>query len=360
MSIPLPQRRSSRSACAIGVAVALSVVGLVADHALSTAATSLPPPPACLQSEQNPTSSSSYEIPIANYIVDGTLTQTSSTGTTEITDINATTCGLLQFPSLRAAIPEADITYQQATLESDGIPVGTVTITASSPSAATTSYAPAPNGGLVFTLAAGTESVLNIGNTGLAAILDAALAALGLSGLTSLLHQLGIPSGLLGLTSSPAKSAAAAPASSPPAGDSPDVTVPKVTLPSLTLPTVTVPKVTVPKVTVPTITVPSVTIPSGSLPAVIQCGIGLTATFTTDPSGGGKALVGSLATGAQGIAYASGLSAIHMTALTATDPNNTSDETFCPLLNSLLRPSTTPATFSAPLDFYSTLTSFSG
>lgn len=244
-------------------AVTLAVAALAAvPTPPAGAATTLPPPPPCPGSAQYPTADPSYGIPIANRIVDGTLTQ----GATQITGINATVCGLLQFPSLSAAIPASAITYQNpATLTAAGIlDSGEVYTSANGPSTATTSDTPAPNGGLIFTLTASTISTLDVG---------------------------AIKVGLL------------------------------------------------------------------KLPAAIQCTVTLQAVFSTDPSKGGAALVGPL-TGAQGTMYAPD-GAVSVGALQPADPSSVTDATFCPVLSDVLGThSDTNASFKAPLDFYSTLTSF--
>jgi hypothetical protein len=220
--------------------------------------TSLPPAPYCPEAATYPTSSAGYGIPIANRIVNGVLTQ----GQTKITNINATVCGLLQFPSLSADIPASSITYVnsgsgQAKVTVAGLGTGTAVIQASGPSTAVTSDRPAPNGGLIFTLTAETSSVLTV-----------SLAGIG----------------------------------------------------------------------------------PGS------CRVDLAATFNTNPAAGGSALVGPL-TGAQGTAYA-GPSNVRVSNLTPASPGNPVDQLVCTALNTALDPSRTPATFKAPLDFYSTLTSF--
>ncbi|MDA8284924.1 MAG: hypothetical protein M0Z42_16895 [Actinomycetota bacterium] len=244
--------------------VALVAAGLAAAPAPPASAAGLPPPPACPGSEQYPTADAGYGIPIANRIVNGTLTQ----GSTEISNINATVCGILQFPSLGADIPAADITYQNpATLTAAGIvSSGQVYISASGPSIATTSSTPAPNGGLIFTLTASTESTIDIG---------------------------AIKVGPLGL------------------------------------------------------------------PASVQCNVSLSAVFTTDPSKGGVALVGPL-TGAQGTMYAPD-GQVAIGSLTPANPGDPADATFCPILSDALGTNShTNASFKAPLDFYSTLTSLGG
>jgi len=217
----------------------------------AAATTSLPPPPSsCTQGPTYPTSSAGYGVPIANLIVNGSLTQ----GLTKITNIDATVCGLLDFPSFTADIPASQIHYSVANLTIDGfVTAGTADIAADGPSLAVTSRTPAPNGGLVFTLTAHTADVLNL--------------SLGVS-----------------------------------------------------------------------------------------CDVDLSAVLNTNPAEGGTALVGPL-TGAQGAAYATG-SDVTVSALTPNTPGDLLESTTCSLLNAVLRPQTTTATFRAPLDFYSSLTGF--
>jgi hypothetical protein len=265
--------RSRRTRFAAAV-VALALVGFGADRAIGAAAatsSSLPPPPACPQAAQSPTSAARYGLPIANYIENGTLTQ----GTTKITNINATVCGLLQFPSLSAEIPASNIRYGTvngpAKLTLDGVQDGTVDIMATGPSTAVTSRVPAPNGGLVFTLTAETNSILNIGAT------------------------------------------------------------------TITLPVLGKVRINTP----------------------VQCTVTLSLTLNTDPTAGGKALVGPLARGAEGTAFATGVDDRELTTGNLEPYQHTAtDDEVCSTLNSSLHPHPTKASFTAPLIFYSTLTHF--
>lgn len=81
--------------------------------------------------------------------------------------------------------------------------------------------------------------------------------------------------------------------------------------------------------------------------AGVECDISLSATL-------------SLATGAEGTAYATGKESQEVTVsnLSPHDPGNPVDATGCSVLNQVLKPHTTDATFQAPLIFYSTLTHF--
>jgi hypothetical protein len=256
-----PARRCRVSRGVAWTALVSLAAGLMVFGSAGPASAAVPYAAACSAlSEQYPTADGSYGIPIENQIVNGTLTQGA---TSEITGINASVCGLLQFPSLSATIPAANISYDQTgeTATVKGIAaVGTVTTQASGPSMAVTSDVPAANGGLVFTLTASTANVITI--------------------------NLGLGIGL------------------------------------------------------------------------VSCNVPLTATLNTDPTKGGAALVGPLATGAQGTAYAPDGS-VQVGALTAANPSDPVDVAGCPLVGTAIgAPTNSQASFKAPLEFYSTLTHF--
>lgn len=236
----------------------------------SRALAALPPYPTNCPAVAYPTSSTGYGIPIRNQIINGVLTQ----GTSKITQINASICGLLQFPSLSAAIPASDITFGVADATVAGlVSVGTVDISAVNgpngySSAAVTSQTPAPDGGLVFTLTADTANVINIS------------------------LNLPVVGGLLG---------------------------------GLTL---------------------------------VSCNTNLTATFDTAESANSKPLTGPLADGAAGVAYAPD-GKVTISGLTPHDPSSVADQVGCPIVGTALGvPTSTTASFQAPITFYSTLTSF--
>lgn len=320
---------------AVAAAIAGALLAAVPVAGSAASATSLPAPPSCPGlSEQYPTASAGYGIPIANRIVNGVLTE----GTSVVTNINANICGILTFPALTADIPASQIQYiNPANLTVNGVlDVGTVDITADGPSTAVTASAPAANGGLVFTLTAHAHNVVNIGN----------------------LSTLALPS-LPGVSVPPIS----LPGVSVPAVTVPSATVPAlgasvpgVSLPGISIPSVSIPSVSIPSVSIPTVSIPTVTLPA--LPSVaVSCDTQFDGTFFTDSSNGGSPLVGPL-TGAQGTAYAPDGSA-SLSALTPDNPSNLADSTLCPILSQLLgTQSSTTVSFKAPLDFYSTLTSF--
>ena len=320
---------------AVSAAIAGALLAAVPVAGSAASATSLPAPPSCPGlSEQYPTASAGYGIPIANRIVNGVLTE----GTSVVTNINANICGILTFPALTADIPASQIQYiNPANLTVNGVlDVGTVDITADGPSTAVTASAPAANGGLVFTLTAHAHNVVNIGN----------------------LSTLALPS-LPGVSVPPISlPGVSAPAVTVPSATVPALgaSVPGVSLPGISIPSVSIPSVSIPSVSIPTVSIPTVTLPA--LPSVaVSCDTQFDGTFFTDSSNGGSPLVGPL-TGAQGTAYAPDGSA-SLSALTPDNPSNLADSTLCPILSQLLgTQSSTTVSFKAPLDFYSTLTSF--
>ncbi len=345
---------------AVSAAIAGALLAAVPVAGSAASATSLPAPPSCPGlSEQYPTASAGYGIPIANRIVNGVLTE----GTSVVTNINANICGILTFPALTADIPASQIQYiNPANLTVNGVlDVGTVDITADGPSTAVTASAPAANGGLVFTLTAHAHNVVNIGNLStlaLPSLPGVSVPPISLPGVSA--PAVTVPSATV-----PALGASVPGVSLPgisiPSVSIPSVSIPSVSIPSVSIPSVSIPSVSIPSVSIPSVSIPSVSIPTVTLPALpsvaVSCDTQFDGTFFTDSSNGGSPLVGPL-TGAQGTAYAPDGSA-SLSALTPDNPSNLADSTLCPILSQLLgTQSSTTVSFKAPLDFYSTLTSF--